>query len=121
MGVHCGGSLKSVGRSKAVLRAKASRRIGNRQIGGDPLQLWIRGEQRPEGVYPLLARIAIGIDEQLGHRDGGGDGHISRSLDPLENAIGKLDIAGVGLDLINEDAGIEGNAAMTPKGRGQAD
>jgi hypothetical protein len=46
---------------------------------------------------------------------------VESNVQKLENAIGKLDIAGVGLDLINENTGIDSNTTMTSKGRGQAD
>ena len=41
-------------------------------------------------------------------------------LDPGENGIGERKIAEIALELINEDAGVESDAAVSPQKRAQA-
>jgi hypothetical protein len=85
----------------------------------DPTEIGVRREESIEFVDALLSAAAVRRHEQLRHRDGGRNRCMFRPFQPREDGIGESDIARVGFELINEDAGVKSDPVMPPQKRAQ--
>jgi len=63
----------------------------------------------------VLVVIAIRRDEQFRHRDCRGHGLMPRPFHPRKDGIGEREIAWICFQLVDKNAGVEGDPAMTPE------
>jgi hypothetical protein len=79
----------------------------------NPVQVWIRAQQRVKSIDALPVRIAVRLYEEFHHRDGRCHRGMTRPIQPFEYRVGKRDVSRVGLYLVDEDARIERDSAVT--------
>jgi hypothetical protein len=91
--------------------------ISDFQVGRDPLEIRIRRKQALELIDLHLSRAPVSRDQQLSHRDRGREPSLIRLPEPGEDGIRETDILHVGFQLVNEDASVQRDPAMTSQKR----
>jgi hypothetical protein len=110
-----GGCLKRVWRPEAIHGAHSRCQVRRFQVRRHPSQVRIRGQQTVECVYALLVVVAIRWNQELRHCDCGGHGLMAFPFHPRKDSICEREVPGIRFYLVNENAGVESDPAVTPE------
>ena len=114
---HCSPGLKGIRRSKPMKGSQSRRKIRDLQIRRNPIEIGISRQQTIEFIRSLLVADAIGLNQQFCHRNRRSDSFGVWSFKPGKNVVGVGNIARMILQLIDKNAGIEGDSSVASKER----
>ncbi len=93
--------------------ANSSRSVGDEQTRCDPIQVGIGRQQGVKLVNLVVILCPVWLHQQFCHRDRRRYCGMLGSFQPRENMICQMDVPGIYFQLIDENAGIQGNSLMT--------
>lgn len=96
-----------------MLGADPGRDIGDLKRWRNPFEMGIGRKQTIAPLSALPVRFAIGLDQQLGHCDGGSSCRRGFGVNPGKNGVGQRYVFRGFLKVVDKNTGIEREAAVT--------